>query len=152
MKRSILILIAFAIGILAWLFLNPIVAVPSTSMRSGTVTIAGKTLTVAVVDTNPARERGLSGTKKITDDQGMLFVFDTEDTYAFWMKDMLFPLDIIWLSSDLHIVYIQKNATPASYPTAFTPTAPARYVLEVNAGFSEKNNVHIGDQVNMLMK
>ncbi len=77
----------------------------------------------------------------------MLFVFDKPDIYSFWMKDMLFPIDMIWISEDGKVVYIERDARPESYPNSFIPDAPAKYVLEVNAGFSEKNNLKVGDKV-----
>ena len=63
------------------------------------------------------------------------------------MKDMLFPLDIIWISSDFHIVHIEKNLSAQTYPTIYYPNAPAEYVLEISAGESDKNNIKIGDLV-----
>ena len=76
----------------------------------------------------------------------MLFEFAEPDFYGFWMKDMNYPIDIIWLSDDFRVVFIKENASPASYPETFMPSAPARYVLETAAGFSEKNNLKIGDK------
>jgi uncharacterized membrane protein (UPF0127 family) len=77
----------------------------------------------------------------------MLFVFDRPDTYSFWMKDMNFPIDIIWLSSDMKVVYTKKNARPELYPEIYIPKEKAKYVLEVVAGFSDKNNLQEGDSV-----
>jgi len=77
--------------------------------------------------------------------------------YSFWMKDMNFPIDIIWLAPfrngderDLRIIYIKKDAEPKSYPEAFTPKEEAMYVLEVFSSFSEKNNLKEGNKVEFL--
>ncbi len=114
------------------------------------VKIAGKILKVDLALTSEAQEQGLSGRKELKEDEGMLFVFDYMGQYSFWMKNMNFPIDIIWISDDFKVVYIKKNATPESYPETFLPDQNTKYVLEVSAGFSEKNNLKVGDKVEFL--
>ena len=104
-------------------------------------------LSVRIADTPKTQAQGLSGTDSLPDDQGMLFVFPQDGTYQFWMKDMKYALDILWLDDAGHIVYIKENLSPDTYPASFGPTAPARYVLEVNAGFVAAHNVQLGDIV-----
>lgn len=108
---------------------------------------AEKVIEIEVVDTPATRTQGLSGKKSFPTDTGMLFVFEKPAEYAFWMPDMHFSIDILWIDTQKKIVHIEKNVTPESYPKTFKPTAPAQYVLEVPAGFSEQNNVRIGDEV-----
>ena len=60
---------------------------------------------------------------------------------------MNFPIDIIWIGEDMKVVYIKKNAQPISYPESYSPTIDAKYVLEVVANFSDKNNLKEGDSV-----
>ena len=115
------------------------------------VKIAGVTLKIDLALTPEAREKGLSGRKELKNDEGMLFVFNHMDKYPFWMKDMNFPIDIIWIGEDYRVVYIKKNASPESYPETFVSTQNARYVLEVISGFSEKNNLKEGDEVEFLL-
>jgi uncharacterized membrane protein (UPF0127 family) len=100
---------------------------------------------VDIANTRETQEQGLSGRINLKSDEGMLFVFPRPDKYSFWMKDMLFPLDIIWLNNDLKIVYIKKDASPRSFPESYAPPENSRYVLEVTAGFAEKNNLKVGD-------
>ena len=107
--------------------------------------IAGVDLKVEIVSTPEALSKGLSGRNSMGEDEGMLFVFDHPDKYAFWMKDMNFSLDMIWLDQDLKVVYIEKNAKPESYPKTFGPNQNSLYVLEVVSGFSDKHNLKIGD-------
>ena len=114
------------------------------------IKIAGKILKVELALTQKDQEQGLSGRNNLGEDEGMLFVFDHIDKYSFWMKDMKFPLDIIWISDDYHVVYVKENAIPESYPKSFSPIVDSKYVLEVNAGFSEKNNLKVGDKVEFL--
>lgn len=112
--------------------------------------IAEKILKVDLALTQQEQEQGLSGRNKLNEDEGMLFVFNHMGQYPFWMKDMNFAIDIIWLGEDLNVVYIKKNALPESYPETFSPSQNAKYVLEVLAGFSEKNNLKVGDKVEFL--
>lgn len=114
------------------------------------VKIAGKILKVELALTEKDQEQGLSGRDNLKEDEGMLFIFSYINKYSFWMKDMKFPLDIIWISDDYHVVYIKENAMPESYPESFSPDMDSKYVLEVNAGFSKKNNLKVGDLVYFL--
>lgn len=114
------------------------------------VKIAGKTLKVDLALTPEAQEQGLSGRAGLKEDEGMLFVFNQAGQYSFWMKDMNFPIDIIWIGEDLRVVYIKKNALPGSYPETYGPEGISRYVLEVSSSFSEKNNLKEGDKVEFL--
>lgn len=82
----------------------------------------------------------------------MLFVFEKADYHSFWMKDMKFAIDIIWIDEDKKITDITHNATPGTYPEIFKPSLPAKYVLEVMSGWIEKNNIEIGMQVNFYSK
>ena len=109
------------------------------------VKIAGENIKVDLAQTPNAQAQGLSGRSMLKNDGGMLFVFDHSDKYSFWMKDMNFHIDIIWLDQNMKVVYIKKNATPESYPDSFTPNQNAKYVLEVISGFSDKHNLKTGD-------
>ncbi len=111
------------------------------------IKIGDKKIKVELATTEKEQARGLSGRNGLVEDTGMLFIFDKIAKYSFWMKEMNFPIDMIWISEDLHIVYIKNNAQPASYPEDFTPSTDAKYVLEINAGFSEKNNLTVGNFV-----
>lgn len=111
------------------------------------VFIGGMTIKIEIADTEALREKGLSGHRPLKENEGMLFVFEKPDIYSFWMKDMLFPIDILWLDSEKEIVYIKKDAQPLSYPEAFSSNLPAFYVLELSSGFSDRYNLKIGDKV-----
>ncbi len=95
---------------------------------------SGEDLLVAIADTPEKRTQGLSFTSHIPKGRGMLFIFDEIDYYAFWMKDMRFPIDILWLDDKGVIVHIAESASPDSYPESFTPPVPALSVLELPAG------------------
>jgi uncharacterized protein len=102
-------------------------------------------LRVQVVDTERSRERGLMFRKSLNENEGMLFVFDNEGMYNFWMKNTLIPLDIIWISQGKSVCFIKENAMPCMGACEMiTPGSNARYVLEVASGFVNKHNIKIG--------
>lgn len=149
MKKNIsfVIVIIFVITTIFLLGHN----VPKTALQDiKQVKLAGITLGVDLATTPEAKTQGLSGRASLEDDKGMLFVFDRPAKYSFWMKDMHFPLDIIWIGEDMHVIYIKKNALPELYPETYGPNDNAKYVLEVNSGFSQKNNLKVGDSVEFL--
>lgn len=111
------------------------------------VKITGQNIKVDLAITPSEHEQGLSGRPGLKDDEGMLFVFLQVGKHLFWMKDMFFSIDMIWLGADMKVIYIKKDATPASYPTTFGPNQDAKYVLEVISGFSDKNNLKVGDKM-----
>lgn len=115
--------------------------------ESALVRIGSALIHAEVADTPAVRERGLSGHAPLSANEGMLFVFDKEDEHGFWMKDMLFSIDIIWIDSNYTIVSIKENAAPESYPDVFYPSSPAKYVLEVRAGFVSTHGIAEGARV-----
>lgn len=114
------------------------------------IKIAGQTVKVDLALTPEAQAQGLSGRKTLGENEGMLFVFDQPGRYSFWMKNMNFPIDIIWLNENLRVIFIEKNLLPTSYPQTYTPLGASKYVLEVQAGFAEKNNLEDGDSAQFL--
>ena len=116
---------------------------------SPTVQVGGKTVRVTVADTPETRQKGLGGRNSLAPDEGMLFIFPQDGEYGFWMKDMKFPIDILWLSSARRVVYMAQSVSPDTYPQTFTPTMPARYVLELPAGYAKAYTVDVGDEVRL---
>ncbi len=98
---------------------------------------------------------GLSGRDSIGSADGMLFVFDEPKLPAFWMKDMRFPLDIIWIAGgrvsdiDENVTVPSGSASDDELPRYIPDTAIDR-VLEVEAGFVKKNSIRIGDEFRVL--
>lgn len=87
---------------------------------------------------------GLSDRPILAENSGLFFIFPYSDTHGIWMKEMNFPIDIIWLDENYQIVAVKENAAPDSYPEVFKPTTPALYVLEVPAGFVQKHKISVG--------
>ena len=134
------------------------VAVPATLVsgcRAGTattVTVHGANgpveVRVELAHTRETQARGLMWREKLDRGTGMLFVFAREHERAFWMKNTPVPLDIIYIDSSGGVVSVAENTTP--YSTASIPSrAPAKYVLEVNAGFASTHGVGPGSRVDI---
>lgn len=113
------------------------------------------TMTLEIADEWHERVRGLSGRKTLPEDSGLLFVFEEAGYPGIWMKDMNFPIDIIWLSevvgegNQMRIVDIKRHILPGTYPTTFHPSEPASFVLEMGAGVSEKIGLEVGDALDV---
>jgi uncharacterized membrane protein (UPF0127 family) len=118
----------------------------NSAVTTPTIRIGSTILKLEIADTDAERVQGLSDRASLPQDTGLLFVFDYPSYYGFWMKDMHFSIDMIWLDKDLKVVGLKEQATPESYPQTFTPEKPALYVLETNVGFIEGNNIKIGSQ------
>ena len=112
-----------------------------------TVKIGNNVIKVQIADNPDTYAKGLSGRDSLATDEGMLFVFERPAQPGFWMKDMKFPIDIVWISQDKKIVAITPSLGVDSYPATFRPPEPVLYVLEVNAGISARNGWLAGDSV-----
>ena len=114
------------------------------------VTINNIDLVADVAANDEQRTKGLSVKDSLAENEAMPFVFDTSQEHSFWMKDMKFPIDIIWLDSNKTVVHIEHNLEPCSFG-AFCPTYKphndALYVLETTAGFAERHDIVDGAKV-----
>ena len=95
------------------------------------------------------RKEGLMFREKLDQNEGMLFVFPEEKKASLWMKNMLIPLDMIWISQDKEVIFISKDNQPCSSEQCFSinPGVKAKYVLELNAGTADKIDLEIGDKL-----
>ena len=97
-----------------------------------TVTINSRVFKVTVVDTVQSRAQGLSGRSGLSADEGMLFDFARPDRTCFWMKDMQFPIDMIWIDAQGRVTHTERNVLPETFPNKYC--GDGQYVLEVSAG------------------
>ena len=118
-----------------------------------TVTIGGVSFTVDVADTPEKRFQGLSGRPVLEDGTGMLFIFQEERKHTFWMKDMRFPLDMVWINAACSVADITADIpnpltgqADGALPT-YSPSAAATYNLEINAGVAAASGLKTGDAV-----
>jgi len=97
------------------------------------------------------KAKGLMFRDKLEENQGMLFVFEAEKKHSFWMKNVLFPLDIIWLDANKKVVFISYNNQPCSNSrcVSIKPDQNAKYVLEINGGLTKEIGLKIGDQLTL---
>lgn len=116
-----------------------------TTVHDATLSIAGTQVRVSIAQTPQEQEQGLSGTPSLPENSGKLFIFNTPGTYGFWMKDMHYPLDLVWIDASHKIVDITESVAPDTYPQIFYPNSPVTAVLELNAGFSTKHGLSIGE-------
>lgn len=95
------------------------------------------------------QETGLSYQRAIDADEGMLFIFEKPGRYGFWMKDMNFPIDILWISEEGRVVHIEENVTTSTFPEVFTNEPQAKYVLEVNSGGAKDFGLFLGTKIDL---
>jgi uncharacterized membrane protein (UPF0127 family) len=132
---GVLLLVGAAAFYMLWPQLQP----------HATIHLGDGVFTAKVVKTQAERDKGLGGTLNLADDQAMLFVYETDGKWPVSMKDMNYPIDIVWLDKDKKVVYIVKNAPPESYPYEhFEPKNDARYVIEFSEGTVGQKKITIG--------
>lgn len=143
--RLIWVLVAFTlllVGVAGWYGIEPQLR-PHVNVHLGDGVFRAD-----IADTEAERIKGLSGTTSLRQDQALLMVYQSDSKWPIWMKDMNYPIDIVWLDSNKKVVYIVKNAPPDSYPDKFVPNDLARYVVELPAGTTSEKNIKIGEQAN----
>lgn len=102
---------------------------------------------ILLADTLESREKGLGGRKSIGVDEVMVFVFEKSGKHFFWMKDMLFAIDIVWLNADKEVIHIEREVSPDSFPQSFGPNKESKYVLEFKSGVASSTGIKIGDAI-----
>lgn len=142
-KKHIFLLIAvlvlILIGCIIWL------RSISSGYEKKFMVIDGDLFELMVANTEVKRLKGLSNTKPLLSNTGMVFDFDYEDFHGIWMKDMNYPIDVIWLDSLCRITGA-KSLMRDSFPEVFYPYSPSKYVLELPFN-SVVPNVEIGDEL-----
>lgn len=106
-------------------------------------------ISIVISDTDEERSQGLSGKERLEEGEGMLFVFDNPAKYGFWMKDMNFAIDIIWISAEKRVIGIEKEVKPETFPEVFYPSEKVLYVLEVPHGFSDMAKIEVGQSLSI---
>lgn len=114
------------------------------NLQTKTVLLKNIPIVVTLAQTDAEIKKGLGGKEGLKENEGMLFVFDKPDRYGFWMRDMKFPIDIVWIENN-KVIFIQKSVSPDTYPITFSPAQPASLVLELPSGFCDTHNVSVGD-------
>lgn len=122
-----------------------------TSLPKEKVAIDNHTFSVDIATTSAEQQQGLSGRQSLPQNQGMLFIFKTSNRYPFWMKDMKFPLDMIFINNNKIVDIFNNVPVPKTTDTSklpiYTPKAAANQVLEINSGQAKAYGFKNGDTV-----
>lgn len=134
------------VAILTMLFLSLLTRI-SAAGDSRTVCSQYKCFQSEVMATPQGREKGLMYRESMPEDQGMLFIFDQPGEYVFWMKNMTFPIDIVWLDEEKRVVHTELDVPPCLKDPCplYAPQAKALYVLEIAAGQIEAADIRQGE-------
>lgn len=147
-NKRIVLLIIFLIFIILTLII--LLILPHKSDNNPQALINNKTINLELARTSLEQQKGLMFHENLEESSGMLFVFPDEQIRSFWMKNTFIPLDILYIDSNDKIIDIQTAQPCKKDPCPdYVSASPARYVLELNAGYSEKNNIKIGDKISI---
>jgi uncharacterized membrane protein (UPF0127 family) len=113
-----------------------------TKPSKASLVVGSKIYYLAIADSDTAKEKGLGNKASMPRNTGMLFDYDAVGRQCFWMKDMQFPLDIIWTDADHKVTHIEKSLKPDTYPKQYC--ANARYVIELTAGQASAAGITTG--------
>lgn len=111
----------------------------------------GQKIFIEIADTDTKREQGLSNRQNLPKDAGMIFTFDKPGKYGFWMKDMKFSLDFIYIDNG-YVTETKEDVLVDSYPQIFYPLHNSDAVLEINSGMVKEFNIKRGDKVILKAK
>jgi len=145
-KYLSIIIVIIAIG-----FVYRLLSKNPTNNSTINLNIKNEKFNLEVAQTLTQKSRGLSNRSSLCSNCGMIFVYQKEGTYPFWMKDTLIPLDIIWISSrgvvtDIVTANPQPN-TPITKLTLYQNTKPAQYIIELNANRSQEIGLKVDQQI-----
>lgn len=118
-----------------------------TFQKTATVRLGDGVFRAKIASTNAQQVKGLSGTKSLSKEGAMLFVYDSEMEHKIWMKDMHFSIDAVWLNADKRVIHIETGLTPDSYPTEYGANKKSQYVLELSEGAVQRARIKLGMQM-----
>lgn len=147
-----LFLILFSIILFSMVYneFNWIQAQQGEQNQTAIVSVGGVNILASLSTTPDSQSKGLAIKDSLNENEGMLFIFESPQKLSFWMKDMKFPIDIIWLDSAGKIVHIEKNLPPCVFLLpcpSYKSNDDSLYVLEVVSNFTNKFDINIGDTV-----
>ena len=153
-KNLILIGLILAVALIAGCTQNTALGNESSANNSGNeslgkVCFGAKCFYVELAVTSEERSRGLMFREHLDPDKGMLFIYNDEGVRYFWMKNTLIPLDMVWINGNGEVISISKDVQPCEISPCplISPEQKVQYVLELNAGSSDKIGLAIGDKV-----
>ncbi len=120
--------------------------------KKTTASINGYKVLLALAATDEQRIKGLSSLEKLNENEGMLFLFDQPSKQGFWMNEMKFPIDIIWLDTNSRVIHTERNLEPCRIFMAchvYTPQVDSLYVIELRSGFTNDHSIKNGTIINL---
>ena len=140
---------AFTILFLTVLVIMGLIFAELENEKQNQVCIKNNCFKVELALTPEEQSQGLMFREDLKPDEGMLFVFEKEEGYPFWMRNTLIPLDIIWINQSKEVVFISENTQPCSENSCYpiSPNKKAKYVLELKGGVSRNIGLTIGEKV-----
>ncbi len=150
-KKTLLIAIFFFILLI---IITPAILVNHRREKQNQVCFENHCFNVELAITPEERNRGLMFRGRLDFNGGMLFVFEREGKYPFWMKNTLIPLDIIWINENKEVVFISENTRPCEEYSCLDidPAKNAKYVLEINGNISKNIGLKVGDIINLKIE
>jgi len=153
MNKLIFGIILLAFGVFIAVFSTYFVKNIANTNEKVSLKVGEKNYILDVAKTSEEQEKGLAKFESIEDNQGMLFMFDNPGRWSFWMKDMKFNIDIIFLDENKKVVSLFKNVKSETHANVFDyrkyiPDYDSKYVIELKEGEVEKNKVKLGDIIN----
>jgi len=143
MKWKLIVVFSVIVLIIVYFFVG--------NNKEDKVCFSSDCVNVKISDDSSERQRGLMFVSFLEESKGMLFVFEKNGLHGFWMKNTLIPLDIIWISEDYDVVNVETAEPCEEDPCpVYVPEKEARYVLEVNSGWANRNEIRVGDEVKFL--
>lgn len=137
-KPTMFIVATLAIVFLPLLFYKP---------PTNTLVLDGQKYTLEIVLGVEERQRGLSGRQALAPNEGMLFVEAKPNIACFWMKDMNFAIDIVWVDDTKIIRHLEERVSPKTYPKTFCPKVKTKYVVELPSGTIDKHQLAVGQKL-----
>lgn len=152
LKKILLGLAVIFVVIAAIIFIQTLLSKSSLFGKTATLKVNGQTFHLEIADTPEKRQLGLSNRKSLPSDRGMLFLFDQPEYVSFWMKDMHFPLDMIFLNNT-RVVTVDENVPPPATSDEelpiYQPEEPVNRVIELPAGSAKKYGIKKGDTLSI---
>lgn len=151
-KKLLVIGGMLGLAVVGWFFLRAESSLPridcatDSALEVVEVSAGNRTVRAEVAKTGEEKARGLSHRNCLNPDSGMLFSYELSGDYCYWMKDMNFPIDMVWLDDNKRAVTIKSAVGPETYPSSFCPDRPARYVLEVSSGYAQQSGWSVGTE------
>jgi hypothetical protein len=148
LRYLLIIILVLAVWLAAIFIIQKILNKPSSGLRTEKLFINGTEIEAEIADNFFLRMKGLSGRKSLEEGRGMLFIFNDSAVRSFWMKDMNFPIDIIWINGDKVVGFAENAPVPDKNGIpSFKSPEPVDKALELPAGSVQGIGIKAGDEI-----